>query len=548
VTWPGPLRSRLVGTAHVRLHNHDGDRIHFDGPVSFAGNPDALMLVDPSGHPLSVDKAGHLTRVFGETGAEARRHVVEGTARALADLRDRVGVDAHLTYGALLGAVREGRMIAHDSDADLAYLSCHQHPADVVLESYRIERGMRSLGWKVVRMSGADLKLLLPLPDGRTVHVDVFGAFHVGETFYQLGGRSGLLDRDALTPASSVVLEGVELAAPGDPERVLEFLYGPDWRVPDPAFQSEDPEPGVARLDGWLRGFRTHVPEWNELFRNHRAQLPRGASSYATWVRARLPTDTVVVDLGAGNGRDSVYFAGQGHRVIACDFAGASLRQTRRRLDGIGAQPDVRVLVLGDLRTVLLAGAELAREPEPPHLYARQLLGCLDGPGRANLWRLAGMALRRGGALHLELTAATRQDVDEGGLAAGLVSRLDPVVVIAEIEASGGRVVHAETGPGHDFLDRPDPAVTRIEARWDPPRGESMTRTTSPRRSPLRAIDDVRARLRERRAAVQENRRLNRRIAELTDLVTELVVPIADRDEEKVRELLAEYRSSTLAP
>ena len=47
---------------------------------------------------------------------------------------------------------------------------------------------------------------------------------------------------------------------------------------------------------------------------------------------------------------------------------------------------------------------------------------------------------------------------------------------------------------------------------------------------------------------VQENRRLNRRIAELTDVVAELLVPIADRDEEKVRELLAGYRKTTLAP
>ena len=45
------------------------------------------------------------------------------------------------------------------------------------------------------------------------------------------------------------------------------------------------------------------------------------------------------------------------------------------------------------------------------------------------------------------------------------------------------------------------------------------------------------------RSAVQENRRLNRRVAELTDVVAELLVPLADRDEEKARELLATYRN-----
>jgi hypothetical protein len=52
--------------------------------------------------------------------------------------------------------------------------------------------------------------------------------------------------------------------------------------------------------------------------------------------------------------------------------------------------------------------------------------------------------------------------------------------------------------------------------------------------------------LRDIRSSVQENRQLNRRVAELTDVVTELLVPLADRDEERARELLASYRETTL--
>ena len=44
-------------------------------------------------------------------------------------------------------------------------------------------------------------------------------------------------------------------------------------------------------------------------------------------------------------------------------------------------------------------------------------------------------------------------------------------------------------------------------------------------------------------AEVQENRQLHRRIAELTDVVAELLLPVADRDEERVAELLASYRT-----
>jgi SAM-dependent methyltransferase len=555
VTWPEPLLPLLDGTTQVRVSTQEGE-VLLEGPVGFRGNPAPLTLTDAHGHPLAVDRAGHLTRVFEQTDDEARRHVVEGAARALADLRDKVGVEAHLSYGGLLGAVREGRMIGHDSDLDLAYLSRHTHPADIVLEAYRIEREMRQLGWRLVRMSGADLKLFVPLPDGRNVHVDVFGAFHVGETFYQLGGRSGHLSREAITPASTVTLEGVTLAAPHDPEQVLEFLYGPGWRRPDPAFRSEDPALGVQRLDNWLRGFRNHVTDWNELFRYRRAELPQRPSTFARWVQGQVEPESQVVDLGAGNGRDSVFFARRGHRVTAGDYAGASIRQTRRKLRRLDVEPDVRVLVLNDLRAALLAGAELAREPQPPQLYARQLLGCLDADGRANLWRLCDMALRRGGSLFLEFSA------DAPGVLAPspddptsrLVARLDPAAVRAEIEAGGGRVLSSEVAPGVDFLDRADPAIARIIVRWDhhhltrTAEGAPMAKNDEPSHNVVRRVGRLPAWVRELRESVDENRRLNRRVAELTDLVAELLVPLADRDEEKARALLARYRDTTFQP
>ena len=53
----------------------------------------------------------------------------------------------------------------------------------------------------------------------------------------------------------------------------------------------------------------------------------------------------------------------------------------------------------------------------------------------------------------------------------------------------------------------------------------------------------VHARLAALEEEVQESRQLNRRIAELTDVVAELLVLVDDRDEERVREVLAQYRA-----
>ncbi|UPK74052.1 hypothetical protein MU582_16660 [Nocardioidaceae bacterium SCSIO 66511] len=58
-----------------------------------------------------------------------------------------------------------------------------------------------------------------------------------------------------------------------------------------------------------------------------------------------------------------------------------------------------------------------------------------------------------------------------------------------------------------------------------------------------RRVESMRQRIAVLEREVQENRELNRRLAELTDVVTELLVPLADRDEAKARELLDQYRT-----
>lgn len=58
----------------------------------------------------------------------------------------------------------------------------------------------------------------------------------------------------------------------------------------------------------------------------------------------------------------------------------------------------------------------------------------------------------------------------------------------------------------------------------------------------------LRSRVSALEEAVQENRQLNLRIAELTDAMMELVVPLSERDETKVQAVVDRYRESLGGP
>lgn len=454
VGWPRALRPFLTGPSHVVLREHNSGAVLFDAEVAFGDSGERVRVVDQHGHRVAIDKGGHLQRTFLVTDVAMREAILDAVDRVLTDLRDECGLDAFLVYGCLLGAVRDGHMIGHDSDADVSYYSRHTHPFDIALENHRVARRMRARGWQVVRMSAADFKIWVRLEDGRRCGVDVFTSFHVGDHFHLLPTLRGPLARAAVLPVSTVVLEGRELPGPADPAELLALTYGAGWRVPDPSFRFEHPRASRRRMAGWWRGPRHQARYWLE---RHRAtgDRPMAASSFARWLEERLEPASRVLDCGSGSPRDAVHLAECGHGVTALDFAGSLRRVVTLASRRTGQQVDFVQVNFGDLRSVLVNGARLAAQPGPREVSARHLVECLDAEGRRGFWRFARMVQRRGGLTYLELRTTGGPDGGPGD------AHVDPDEVAREIAASGGVVVHRESGAedGRGFC--------RLIVRWE---------------------------------------------------------------------------------
>ena len=57
---------------------------------------------------------------------------------------------------------------------------------------------------------------------------------------------------------------------------------------------------------------------WNDFYQSNHKHTP---SQFCVCVLTEISPNAVVVELGSGNGRDSHYFASQGHVTVAMDLS-----------------------------------------------------------------------------------------------------------------------------------------------------------------------------------------------------------------------------------
>lgn len=463
--WPKALRRFLKGRAHFELREHVTQVLVAHGAHVFGDDPEReLRVTNRRGDPLVLDKYGRLIKPLSADSAEAIDDLMEQCDQLLTVLTEEAGVPAFISYGTLLGAARNGKIIGHDNDVDLAYLSRQRHPVDVIRESYRIERLLVARGWVVRRGMGTRLNVRLPGADGSMRFVDVFTAHWVENTLYMPSDTGFELPEEALLPLTTLDLHGFPMPVPADYERLLEATYGPGWRVPDPSFQYDTPRWLERRLEGWFGGLHPYRKQWDSFYASRGHRLPKKPTSFARWVQRHYPTQGTLVDLGTGTARDARWFAvEQGREVLALDYSLGVLSRDLDLPDGTHLQREA--VNLTDLRQSLVLGHRLSHRSEPVDLYGRFLLHAMDPQGRRNLLRVASMSLRRGGRLFLEFRTTADRTLPK--TFAKKREFIDPDRFVANLEAAGGTVIERVEGQGLAKFRGEDPHVCRLVATWD---------------------------------------------------------------------------------
>ena len=457
VPWPKLMHRFLDGWADVRVAVDDN--VEFQSRVSFGQATDEIAMVDRHGLPVMVDKWGLIQRPFEDRDPSVIEAIVDASEQVLAVLRDRCGLEGWISFGTLLGAARSGKVIGHDSDVDLCYLSEKATPAKMTQELWAIGRALRDEGFRVVHKNGSFLTVQMTTDDGASNGIDVYTCFFLDGLLYESATVRAPMQRSAIFPLAELEFEGRMLPVPADTPAILEASYGKNWQVPDPSFKHQPGPEIVRRFDQWFGSLWRGRRAW----RQHNAAVLQARpkeSGFAHWVADRIDLDVRVVDIGAGSGLDLAWFAERGHPTLGLDYAFPGRRQKGTVRD---------TLNLYDLRDALTRGALLARTGSPKVICARNLLEALDAQATANFWTLVSMALRPGGELFLEGTTRTRESgaawTDEHG--GGPLRVVRAADVRAAAEQAGAEIVELVprvATPDGGTMD--DGEVWRMACHW----------------------------------------------------------------------------------
>ncbi|GAA2188545.1 hypothetical protein GCM10009786_18060 [Leucobacter alluvii] len=554
--WPPALHPHLTGSAEVVLRRSGDDEVLGASRVAFTEDPHETQIVDAEGIPLSINKWGRLGKTLGAANAGVQERILDRTEEIIAHLTE-MGLRPFVVGGTLLGGVREGALLPHDDDADVAYLSQLTNPADVAREGFAVGHRLQQLGYEVVRHSATHMQLYFRSASGSVDHyVDVFTAFFTDDgNINQPFHVRGPLRVDQMLPFGSVLIGGRPFPAPADPDAWLVINYDENWRTPIPGYHLGTPRSTSRRFQSWFGSFHFKRDYWNEFYGDaaHSHDGDGGDDTDtdadarwrtgADWIlrqRDSLNAPTVI-ELGSGSGalsarlrdafsdaRSGVPGGGRQTRVVATDYSTNALAVARSRaasLDGGGFETAhlnlYRTLSLDIFRQLRIAG--------PVDIVANHLLEQVGHIARANILRLMRMALRTGGTAVATIYREHATDVSFDDPTTWHLSTID---LAREARAYGLAIETEAIAPEPHERDR-QPYGVRFTLGVPPPHRKEISMKQQIKRLVMRArptgaraqLEALTERVHQLENELDEYRRDSLRVAELLDLAEQRLTP-----------------------
>jgi len=388
--------------------------------------------------------------------------VMDLYTRVRAVLHDDFGLDAFLMYGSLLGAVREGGYIGHDSDFDAGYLSTRSDPREAAAEYQEIALALVRHGFHVEAHPAS-----LHVHDrGSEERIELFHTFFDTQDVlripFGITGRS-MVTRNDWQGVREVEWPGGKALLPVNAEQLAEHIYGEDWRVPKQGF--------VWRLD------KTDSAPEAELSTEQRTKIYwasfyaqthyTSGSTFFEFVSGWPGIPDNVIDIGCGDGRDSCAFGTTGRHVLGVDQSPVGIENASQQAEerGLGDRVSFRTCDVADVTDLGHAMDEITQRTEGPvAFYMRFFLHAIPEDVQRGLMHAIDTHARPGDFLVAEFR--TDKDAENTKVHTKHYRRFQNAEVFrSSLGEHGFEVLHFEENNGLSPYKGEDPVLCRAVAR-----------------------------------------------------------------------------------
>jgi len=204
---------------------------------------------------------------------------------------------------------------------------------------------------------------------------------------------------------------------------------------------------------------------WDSFYKDRNNQKISVASSFAHFVCEFIKPDSLVIDLGCGNGRDS-RFLNQFNDVVGIDQSDVAIAfcKAQRLLDAKKTKTlAFRSLLMEDKNICHIFKMEIIKsEQNNVFIYARFFLHAIDNFQYEKFWEFA-KCLNLDFSVSVGVEFRTNEDVENFKLFPDHFRRyLDPSSVISDAELQGFKVRKLNQGYGLAKYKNEDPHIARI--------------------------------------------------------------------------------------
>lgn len=402
--WPNQLAERLYGSSEVSVRDSETEEQYASSRLRFDNTPQTFRLEDSMGRPLMVNKWLRLAPMLADGDSTDKRDELVEILATTRDTLTELGYQPFAVGGTVLGPYRDGDLLAHDDDGDLAVFFETEDPVDVSRGILKLQQELRDCGYRVRPHSHAHLQVYPPLDDvDPSLYVDIFAAFFKGGMINQPFHVRGPFTREQLLPFGKVEVRGEEFPVPADTEAWLEMNYDEHWRTPQPGFQFQTPTGTIRRFRNWFGSYNLHRHFWE-------AHASDGAA--AEDYKRLIPfgkvikfTSESIVNLGCGINPllpPSFEKSNPQATVYGLDYAD-SVRNLASQVVETPTGGKIRILDVNfaNYQAVLEFVANLPAAPFD--IYAGFVLEGQDKLRRNNaFWQFARMALLSGGQVVID--------------------------------------------------------------------------------------------------------------------------------------------------